>query len=110
MTGVMLRVQRVEMPSGAESATLLRDGMVVEPADRFLAHLTAIERSPNTVRAYAHDLRDYFAFLGSRGLEWDEVRLEDLGRFVAWLRLAGMPAVARSRCCRGWRAACRPGQ
>src|SRR5487761_1754184 len=89
MTGVMLRVQRVEMPSGAESATLLRDGVVVEPVDRFLAHLTAIERSPNTVRAYAHDLRDYFAFLGFRGLEWDEVSLEDLGRFVAWLRLAG---------------------
>jgi integrase/recombinase XerD len=89
MTGVMLRVQRVVMPSGAESATLLRDGVVVDPADRFLAHLTAIERSPNTVRAYAHDLRDYFAFLGLRGLEWDQVRLEDLGRFVAWLRLAG---------------------
>lgn len=89
MTGVMLRVQRVVMPSGAESATLLCDGVVVESADRYLAHLTAIERSPNTVRAYAHDLRDYFAFLGSRSLEWDEVSLEDLGRFVAWLRLAG---------------------
>jgi integrase/recombinase XerD len=89
MTGVMLRVQRVVMPSGAESATLLGDGAVVEPADRFLAHLTAIERSPNTVRAYAHDLRDFFAFLDSRGLEWSGVCLEDLGRFVAWLRLAG---------------------
>jgi integrase/recombinase XerD len=89
MTGVMLRVQRVVMPSGAESATLLRDGVVVEPADRFLAHLTAIERSPNTVRAYAHDLRDYFAFLESRGLEWSGVSLEELGRFVAWLRLGG---------------------
>jgi integrase/recombinase XerD len=89
MTGNVLRVQRVVMPSGAESATLLRDGVVVEPADRFLAHLTAIERSPNTVRAYAHDLRDYFAFLDSRGLAWSGVSLEDLGRFVAWLRLAG---------------------
>jgi integrase/recombinase XerD len=83
----MLRVQRVVMPSGAESATVLRDGVLVEPADRYLAHLTAIERSPNTVRAYAHDLRDYFAFLGSRGLAWDEVSLEELGQFVAWLRL-----------------------
>jgi integrase/recombinase XerD len=89
MTGVMLRVQPVVMPSGAESATLLRDGVVVESADRFLAHLTAVERSPNTVRAYAHDLRDFFAFLDSRGLEWAGVNLEDLGRFVAWLRLAG---------------------
>jgi hypothetical protein len=46
MTGVMLRVQSVVMPSGAKSATLVRDGVVVDPADRFLAHLTAIERSP----------------------------------------------------------------
>jgi len=77
------------MPSGAESATLLEDGLVVEPVDRYLAHLTAIERSPNTVKAYAHDLRDYFVFLRSRSLEWSDVSLEDLGRFVEWLRLAG---------------------
>jgi integrase/recombinase XerD len=89
MTGVRLRVQHVVMPSGAESATVLRDGVVVESADRYLGHLTAIERSPNTVRAYAHDLRDFFAFLDSRGLEWAGISLEDLGRFVAWLRLAG---------------------
>lgn len=75
------------MPSGVESSTVLCDCSVVEPVDRFLAYLTAIERSPNTVRAYAHDLRDFFAFLGSRGLAWDAVRLEDVGRFVAWLRL-----------------------
>lgn len=66
---------------------------LVEPAERFLAHLASIERSPNTVRAYAHDLRDFFEFLAVRGLCWDGVCLEDLGRFVAWLRL---PAVARS--------------
>ncbi len=77
------------MPSGVESTTLLRDGLVIEPVDRYLAHLTAIERSPNTVKAYAHDLRDFFAFLGSRGLDWTRVTLEDVGRFVSWLRLGG---------------------
>jgi Phage integrase, N-terminal SAM-like domain len=41
------------------------------------------------VRAYAHDLRDFLAFLESRGIAWDGVVLEDLGRFVAWLRLSG---------------------
>jgi integrase/recombinase XerD len=75
------------MPAGVESATVLAKGLVVEPADRFLAHLTAIDRSPNTIRAYAHDLRDYFDFLGCHGLQWDQVVLEDLGRFVSWLRL-----------------------
>jgi site-specific recombinase XerD len=83
-----VRVQRVIMPTGLESATLLAAGEVVESADRFLAHLSAIERSPNTVKAYAHDLRDYFAFLESRSLAWDAVTLEDVGRFVSWLRLA----------------------
>lgn len=49
-----VRVQRVLMSSGVESATVVRDGEVVGCVDRFLAHLTAIEKSPNTVRAYAH--------------------------------------------------------
>jgi integrase/recombinase XerD len=85
MTSV--RVQRVIMPSGVESATVLHGGAVVEPVDRFLGHLTSVDRSPNTVRAYAHDLRDWVSFLDSRALRWDAVTLEDVGRFVAWLRL-----------------------
>ena len=45
-------VQRVLVPGGTESWTLLGDdGEVVEPAERYLAYLAAIERSPNTVRA-----------------------------------------------------------
>lgn len=46
-----MRVQRVLMPSGVESATLLNDGVVVEPVEPFLAHLTSVERSPNTPAA-----------------------------------------------------------
>ena len=82
-------VQRVLMPaSSLESWTVLGDGGgTVEPIERYLAYLTDIERSPNTVKAYAHDLKDWFVFLGQRGLDWREVRLEDLGEFVAWLRL-----------------------
>ena len=85
----MVQVQRVLMSSGVESATVVRDGEVVACVDRFLAHLTVIERSPNTVRAYAHDLRDFVAFLDSRSAVWDGVSLEDIGRFIAWLRLSG---------------------
>ncbi|MEU9155447.1 site-specific integrase [Streptomyces sp. NPDC048417] len=82
-------VQRVLMPdSPLESWTVLGDeGGIVEPIERYLAYLTAIERSPNTIKAYAHDLKDWFVFLDRGGLDWREVRLEDLGEFVAWLRL-----------------------
>jgi integrase/recombinase XerD len=84
-----MQVQRVVLPTGrVESWTVLGDDDVpVGPIERYLAYLTDIERSPNTVKAYAHDLKDYWLFLSFRGLDWREVRLEDIGEYVAWLRL-----------------------
>jgi integrase/recombinase XerD len=80
--------------SGTRSWTVLGDDDVpVVPVDRFLAYLTDIGRSPNTVKAYSHDLKDYWQFLGFRGLDWREARLEDVGEFVAWLQL---PPAGRS--------------
>ena len=74
--------------SGTRSWTVLGDDDVpVVPVDRFLAYLTDVGRSPNTVKAYSHDLKDYLEFLGFRGLAWREARLEDVGEFVAWLQL-----------------------
>ena len=82
-------VQRVVVPdSRHESWTVLgEDAAPIGPVERFLAFLTDVDRSPNTVKAYAHDLKDWFVFLSGRGLDWREVRLEDVGEFVAWLRL-----------------------
>jgi integrase/recombinase XerD len=84
-----MQVQRVVMPgSGVESWTVLgEDDAPVAPVEAYLAYLTGIERSPNTVRTYAHDLKDDWGFLVHRGLDWREVRLEDVGEYVAWLRL-----------------------
>jgi integrase len=80
--------------SGTRSWTVLGDDDVpVDPVDRFLAYLSDIGRSPNTVKAYAHDLKDFWSFIGLRGLDWREARLEDVGEFVAWLRL---PPAGRS--------------
>src|SRR5665811_463561 len=71
------------------SWTVLDDDLVpVDPVERFLAYLSSIERSPNTVKAYAHDLKDWFIFLGRRGdLDWRSVTIEDVAGYVAWLRL-----------------------
>jgi integrase/recombinase XerD len=87
-------VQRVVVAgSRRESWTVLgQDGVPLEPVERFLSYLTDVERSPNTVKAYAHDLKDWFVFLNGRGVDWRQVRLEDVGEFVAWLRL---PPAAR---------------
>ena len=63
-------VQRVQPPAARrESWTVLGDDGLVQPIEQYLAYLTDIERSPNTVKAYAHDLKDWFVFLTRRGLD-----------------------------------------
>jgi integrase/recombinase XerD len=80
-------VQRVLAPTGGESWTVIGgDLRPVEPVERYLAWLSRIERSPNTVRAYASDLKTYFAFLTARHAALDTVTLELLGEYTAWLR------------------------
>jgi len=82
------RVRRVTVAgTGGQSWSLIGpDRMLVEPVERYLAWLTHIERSPNTVRAYAHDLKLYWSFLVAGGLGWESPTVESLGEFVAWMR------------------------
>jgi integrase/recombinase XerD len=83
-----MHVQRVVMPgSGRESWTVLGDDLPVEPVERFLGYLAWAQKSPSTIKAYAHDLKDWWAYLAGHGLGWQSATLEDVAGFVAWLRL-----------------------
>ena len=84
-----LRVQRVVMPETEfESWTVLSDDQLpIQPVERFLAYLASIEKSPNTIKACAHDLKDWFVYLAGHSCDWRSVTLEDVAGFVAWLRL-----------------------
>ena len=80
-------VQRVVMPvTDAVSWTVVDDGVAVEPVEKYLAYLAALERSPNTVRAYALSLKFWFEFLAAVDVDWAAVGVEDVARFVSWLR------------------------
>ena len=80
------RVQRV-VECGCESwAVIGSDRRPVEPVEAFLRWLTDTERSPNTVRAYAGDLRQFWEFVQLRGYDWSNLGLEELGGFASWLR------------------------
>jgi integrase/recombinase XerD len=89
-----MRVQRVaSLDADEQSWTVLGDDWrPVMPVEQFLAHLSDQRRSPNTVKAYAHDLKDYFEYLERRSLAWDRLRYDELAAFKPWLRL---PAAAR---------------
>jgi integrase/recombinase XerD len=83
-----VRVQRLVMPGGgAKSWTVVDDeGVPVGPVESYLAYLSAIERSPNTVRAYATSLKFWFEFCARRRVSWERAGVEDVARFVADLR------------------------
>lgn len=83
-----LRVQRLRSPeTGLRSFTVVDGlGLPVGPVEEFLAYLVASGKAPNTVEAYARDLRDLFEWLGQRGWDFRELRLEQLAEFFGWLR------------------------
>lgn len=91
MGGGRPRVERVLMPDGLRSWTVVRaDGVPVVPVDRFLAYVQVLPRSPNTVSSYAYDLRAFVEFLDGHGVAWTDVEVDHLARFVRWLE---QPAV-----------------
>ena len=64
-----MRVQRVLMPDGTESWTVLGvGGEPVRVVEAFLAHLQALDRSPTTVRTYATSLKLWLQFWTVPGL------------------------------------------
>lgn len=62
------------------------DFLPVKPIESFLAYLRGVERSPNTVKAYAFHLKLYWEFLESRQLEWTAISIVELADFMTWLR------------------------
>jgi len=89
VVAVGLRVARVGgLDDISPSWTIVEGtGLPMDSPDAFLAHLTNIERSPNTVEAYARDLCQFLEFLATRGVAYPDVNIEVFGAWVAWLRV-----------------------
>lgn len=83
-----MKVQRVRLPDTGQVSWMLLDDMYRpdEPVNRFLQFLINLDRSPNTVRAYAFHLKLWRQYLRERHLEWTDVTIDDLAHFTQWLR------------------------
>jgi len=62
------------------------DGQPVPVVCKFLAHVAARGNSPNTVRAYAHDLDHLWHFFKAERLAWDQLTPERAHDLLAYLR------------------------
>jgi integrase len=81
-----MRVRKVH-DEGGIGFELLDDGdRPVPEAEGFLRHLKARGCSPNTLSAYAHDLKHFFSFLSEKGLGCQEFSAPDSLRFLEYLR------------------------
>jgi integrase/recombinase XerD len=83
-----MKVQRVRIPErgGTTWIVLGDDYLAIQPIQQFLSYLEDLERSPNTIRSYAHHLKLYWDYLQDSRLEWTAIGLSELAGFVSWLR------------------------
>ena len=86
------RAARAESASGFSSWTVVdASGLPVLSVEQYLSWLRALARSVNTVRTYALLLSQYMRWLGSKQLDWENVRVEDLSTFLLVFRRGAYP-------------------
>ena len=83
-----MKVQRVRVPNSNRVTWLVLDDnyLSVQPIQSYLRYLESIERSPNTIQAYARHLKLFWEFLTNFAVDWKDISLEKLADFVTWLR------------------------
>jgi integrase len=81
-----MRVQKVYVNSGYEFALLDNEGLAIPIVADFLGYLRARGCSPNTIVAYAHDLRHLFQFLEGAHIHYQEFTPRRTLDFLQYLR------------------------
>ena len=83
-----MKVQRIRIPHTERVTWLVLDDnyLSIQPIQSYLQYLESIERSPNTVRAYAGHLKLFWEFLKDGRIDWKDISLEKLANFIQWLR------------------------
>lgn len=92
-----MKVQRAQLAQTGRLTWMVlgEDYLPIQPIDDFLVYCENLERSPNTIRAYAYHLKLYWEYLTEAQLDWATANvLDKIADFVAWLRRPdGAPAI-----------------
>jgi integrase/recombinase XerD len=85
---LIMLVQKGQLPNSTRSIWLVLDDRYqpIEPIMEYLTYLNNLEKSPNTVRTYAYNLKLYWEFLQHKQIDWQEIDEPELADFIHWLR------------------------
>jgi len=83
-----MKVQRVRLPETNQMTWLVLDDdyVPIQPILSYLTFLQDLARSPNTLRAVAHHLKQFWDYLRDAHLCWTEIDVAQLAGFITWLR------------------------
>jgi len=83
-----MQVVEVETGDRQKRYVVMDDaGVFVEPIVRYLKYLDRIGSARQTLRSYAFTLKLYWEYLIQQQLDWKQITLDDLSRFILWLKL-----------------------
>src|SRR6266496_5797270 len=82
----VMKVQRVRLPDRVAWLVLDDSYEPVQPILSYLKFLQDVSRSPNTIRATAHHLKQFWEYLHDAHLCWTEIDIAQLAGFIPWLR------------------------
>lgn len=83
-----MRVIEIQTSQDAKRYVVIDDaGEFIVPIVKYLKYLDRIGSARQTLRSYAAALRLYWKFLSQEQLDWQHITLDDLSRFVLWLKL-----------------------
>jgi integrase len=88
--------QRVVLDGTTTWTVVSESFSVVEPVERYLEFGRQTGFAPNTIKAYARGLAQWWTYLETSSKTWDAVRIHDFGNFLAAVRHNEFDATVQS--------------
>ncbi|MEC4818229.1 MAG: tyrosine-type recombinase/integrase [Scytonema sp. PMC 1069.18] len=89
-----MQVKKGITPEGKEVWIVLSsDYSVIIPIHDYLRYLENKNYSPNTIKAYARNLKLYWEFLQEIGIDWTKITILNLSEFIHWLKTTNSKVV-----------------
>lgn len=93
----MAMTQRIVTDEATTWTVVSQSFSIVEPVEAYLEYGRQVGFSPNTIKAYARGLAQWWTYLETVGKHWDAVQIHDFGCFLSAVRNADLNLVSEQQ-------------